>query len=63
MKNKKKQKKFTISQDQLRKMERAEERKLRLEQGEYRPSVQHKTSKKDEDRRQSNNIDPKEHDE
>ncbi len=58
MKRKKKLKKskFTISSEDIRKMEKAIEREIRLENGEYRPSTVHKTSKKDQTDRQSNTV-------
>ena len=56
MKKKKPKKKFVITPEQIRKMEKAAERQVRLENGEYRPTSQHKTSKKDIQDKQSNTI-------
>ena len=56
MAKKKKKNKYTISAEEIRNMEKAEERKQRLENGTYWPSNTHHTSKKDQFDRESNNI-------
>lgn len=53
---KKKGNKYKITSEEIRKMEKAVERELRLDQGEYRPTSVHKTSKKDINDKHSNNI-------
>lgn len=52
--------KTKITSEDLRKMDRAARRQVRLEQGDYRPTVVHRTSKDDLEDKTSNTIDPAE---
>lgn len=52
----KRKNKNKITKEQLRKLERAAEREVRLENGEYRPTVVHKTSKKDKEDKTPNTV-------